>query len=596
MKNIIFRIKSIKFKTKLIISYILLLTISVLVFEVHYYTSSLNFTSELTTKNTYEIIKSKNNILDIKLSKIEENSLALIRNSELFEIFNDINTNKSNVLSMDRKVTRIINDNFSLINYVYGAQIATSYFIFGNNFTMLDGESYVKSKLYRDTVNLNGKMNWEPTYNYLSMFGHDELKEFDFEVQNVFSASRVINSFYIDESLLKVLDDSVEKPILTIYFKEDFIDEIFRDSIPIKGAKYYIIDSRGNIVSDNDKELIGSTYEPDWLDEVFAKKTGTMNINNTLICFDQSTVTDWMTVAEIPTAEIASTFVPSIVYSIITLSTIFIITAIVLSLVISAMITRPINRLTKAMKNMAKGDFRGIVPIDSADEFGYLVLKFNEMREQIENLIEENYAVKIREKETQIMALNLQLNPHFLYNTLNIINWMAIKEGNDKISDIIMNLCHMLVYTVKNKQDMVSFKDDLHWLQCYVFIMSARYTDKFSVEYNIAEELNLTKVPKLFLQPFVENAIIHGFEDIVQGGRIKIEGLSKDGISCFRVIDNGKGMSTDTVSYTGQRTSDSIGISNVDQRIKLLFGSEYGVNITSVIGSGTQVEITLPLI
>lgn len=596
MKNIIFRIKSIKFKTKLIISYILLLTISVLVFEVHYYTSSLNFTSELTTKNTYEIIKSKNNILDIKLSKIEENSLALIRNSELFEIFNDINTNKSNVLSMDRKVTRIINDNFSLINYVYGAQIATSYFIFGNNFTMLDGESYVKSKLYRDTVNLNGKMNWEPTYNYLSMFGHDELKEFDFEVQNVFSASRVINSFYIDESLLKVLDDSVEKPILTIYFKEDFIDEIFRDSIPIKGAKYYIIDSRGNIVSDNDKELIGSTYEPDWLDEVFAKKTGTMNINNTLICFDQSTVTDWMTVAEIPTAEIASTFVPLIVYSIITLSTIFIITAIVLSLVISAMITRPINRLTKAMKNMAKGDFRGIVPIDSADEFGYLVLKFNEMREQIENLIEENYAVKIREKETQIMALNLQLNPHFLYNTLNIINWMAIKEGNDKISDIIMNLCHMLVYTVKNKQDMVSFKDDLHWLQCYVFIMSARYTDKFSVEYNIAEELNLTKVPKLFLQPFVENAIIHGFEDIVQGGRIKIEGLSKDGISCFRVIDNGKGMSTDTVSYTGQRTSDSIGISNVDQRIKLLFGSEYGVNITSVIGSGTQVEITLPLI
>ncbi|WP_027629437.1 cache domain-containing sensor histidine kinase [Ruminiclostridium cellobioparum] len=596
MKNIIFRIKSIKFKTKLIISYILLLTISVLVFEVHYYTSSLNFTSELTTKNTYEIIKSKNNILDIKLSKIEENSLALIRNSELFEIFNDINTNKSNVLSMDRKVTRIINDNFSLINYVYGAQIATSYFIFGNNFTMLDGESYVKSKLYRDTVNLNGKMNWEPTYNYLSMFGHDELKEFDFEVQNVFSASRVINSFYIDESLLKVLDDSVEKPILTIYFKEDFIDEIFRDSIPIKGAKYYIIDSRGNIVSDNDKELIGSTYEPEWLDEVFAKKTGTMNINNTLICFDQSTVTDWMTVAEIPTAEIASTFVPSIVYSIITLSTIFIITAIVLSLVISAMITRPINRLTKAMKNMAKGDFRGIVPIDSADEFGYLVLKFNEMREQIENLIEENYAVKIREKETQIMALNLQLNPHFLYNTLNIINWMAIKEGNDKISDIIMNLCHMLVYTVKNKQDMVSFKDDLHWLQCYVFIMSARYTDKFSVEYNIAEELNLTKVPKLFLQPFVENAIIHGFEDIVQGGRIKIEGLSKDGISCFRVIDNGKGMSTDTVSYAGQRTSDSIGISNVDQRIKLLFGSEYGVNITSVIGSGTQVEITLPLI
>ncbi|MDF2986208.1 MAG: hypothetical protein K0R50_1718 [Eubacterium sp.] len=597
MSKILFMIKSMKFKTKLIISYIFLLNISVVVFGIQYYSSSLKYTSDLTLKNAYEIIKSKNDILDMKLTKIEDNSLSLIRNSELFEIFNDINDNKGDVIALDRKVTRIIDDNFSLIDYVYAAQIATSYFIFGNNFTMLDGENYVNSELYKNTVKLNGKMNWEPTYNFLTMFGHEKYKDLHFDVQNVFSASRVINSFYINQNLFKVLDDSIERPILTIYFKEDVIGDIFSNCIPLKGAKYYIIDKKGNIISHTDKTLVGSKYKPDWLDRIFTNETGTMNIDKeNLICYDKSEVTNWMTVVEIPTTELAGTFIPSIFYSIVSISIIFVSVAIFLSLFISSMITRPIKKLILAMKNMGKGDFGSIVTIDSADEFGYLVYKFNEMREQIENLIEENYAVKIREKETQIVALNLQMNPHFLYNTLNIINWMAIKEGNDKISEIIMNLSNMLVYTVKNKQDIVEFKDDLHWLECYIFIMSVRYENKFTVEYSIEESLYTTKVPKLFLQPFVENAIIHGFEDIMENGKIMIEGLIKDRKRCFIVYDNGKGMDASNIMKQKVKTSDSIGINNVDSRIKLLFGDEYGVNITSETGHGTRIEIILPLI
>lgn len=597
MKNIIFMIKSMKFKTKLILSYIFLLTISVVVLGIQNYSSSLKYTSDLTSKNAYEIIKSKNDILDMKLSKIEDNSLALVRNSELFGIFNDIKSNKRDVLDMDRKVTRIIDNNFSLIDYVYAAQIATTYFIFGNNFTMLEGDNYVNSKLYKDTVKLNGKMNWEPTYNFLTMFGHEEYKNLHFDVQDVFSASRVINSFYINGNIFNVLDNKVEKPILTIYFKENLMDDIFNNCIPLNGAKYYIIDNKGNIVSHSDKNLVGSKYTPVWLDTIFNNMTGTMNIDKrTLICYDISEVTNWMTVVEIPTSELAGTFIPSIIYSIVSISIIFIIVAIFLSLFISSMITRPIKKLIMAMKNMGKGDFRSIVTIDATDEFGYLVHKFNEMREQIENLIEENYSGKIREKETQIMALNLQLNPHFLYNTLNIINWMAIKEGNHKISDIIMNLSNMLVYTVKNKQDIVEFKDDLHWLECYIFIMLARYANKFTVEYNIQESLYTTKVPKLFLQPFVENAIIHGLEDFSEGGKIKVEGFIKNGKRYFKVCDNGKGMNRSDIIYQNVKTSDSIGISNVDQRIKLLFGNEYGVNITSEIGQGTEIEISLPLL
>ncbi|AUS98486.1 hypothetical protein CDQ84_09610 [Clostridium thermosuccinogenes] len=587
------------FRTKLLISNILLIVIPVIFISAQNYNSSLKVVSDMAAKNAYQIIKNKNEILDSKLIKVQESSLALMQDKELFELFNNVEEHKKNILSMDRKIGRIINNYFAFTDYVYAVQMATSYYIFGSNFNMLVGSEFVKSDLYKRVVNEGGKMFWVPTYDFVYMFEHKNMGTANFDVRNVFSAARLFNIFCFDNGVFSILNPTVERPVLIIHFKEDIIRDVFQDSIPIKDTVFYMIDASGNVVSHIDQALVGKQMQPEWLSQALKNKTGSIVVgsegNKKIVCYDTSGITGWIAVAEIPMKELTRSIVPSMIYSILSVSAFFIGLALLLAFVISQMITKPIERLTAGMKRIGNGNFDMYIPVERKDELGYLTAKFNDMNHQIKTLIEENYAVKLREKETEIMALNLQMNPHFLYNTLNIINWMAIEDGNKNISDMLINLCDMLVYTVRNKQDIVNFEDDLKWLQCYLFIMSVRYENKFKVEFDIEPEIYLTKVPKLFLQPFVENAIIHGFERMESEGLIRIRGYIDNCTRHFQIEDNGKGMDTAVLMDKRDENNTSIGISNVDRRIKLLFGQEYGVKIASDPGHGTLVNIILPL-
>jgi two-component system, sensor histidine kinase YesM len=171
---------------------------------------------------------------------------------------------------------------------------------------------------------------------------------------------------------------------------------------------------------------------------------------------------------------------------------------------------------------------------------------------------------------------------------------MAIENNQSEISKMIMSLSTMLQYTMRNTTEMVKFKDDLDWLKSYVFIMKNRYEDVFGVEYQFDEKLYDTMVPKLFLQPIVENAIIHGFETVETGGYLKITGSIENGIRNFVVEDNGKGMTPEKNLKVMKSDENSIGIKNIDKRVKLLFGEEYGLHIESQEGKGTKVCIMIP--
>ncbi|UJF35481.1 sensor histidine kinase [Paenibacillus hexagrammi] len=201
----------------------------------------------------------------------------------------------------------------------------------------------------------------------------------------------------------------------------------------------------------------------------------------------------------------------------------------------------------------------------------------------------------LREKEAEIMALNLQLNPHFLYNTLNIINWMAIEKDQKAISRMIVSLSTMLQYTVNNKQEIVRLKDDLEWLKGYTHIMEIRFEGIFRFRFEVDDLPGDCKVPKLFLQPIIENAIIHGFDHEQKEGIIIIRGEIDGNDLVFKVIDNGKGMRSDKVAGLLSPHSKGIGIKNVEQRIIILYGSNYRLHIQSREGIGTEVTVRIPL-
>jgi len=601
--RVIKRIKNwfadLKLRTKLFISFSLIIVIPISLLGLIYFNNSSKVISELARKNVLEIVLKNNQIIDAKLSRIEETTLSVVNDSDLFRTFSGVNDlNNMNIIDMDRQVSKVLSKYFSSSRDIYSTLLATSYYTFGNNNVYISSENYKESKIYSDAVKAKGSMIWEPTYDFTLMYNNPELR-LNSDVKYIFSAARVVNGYYLDNFILNVLDTSIERPTLIINFHETVLSDVYNNSVPIKGTKYLIVTKTGNVVSSTDKGELSKVMDFPWLKEAVVRGSGSYTFSSGnkkyIACFDTSAVTGWVSAAVIPYDELMSDITPAIkTYTVLIIGVFFII-SIPLVYLLSRLIFSPISKLLVAMKKMGTGNFETKIPVTRKDELGYFVEKFNQLNDKIRYLIEENYEVKLREKETEIMALNLQMDPHFLYNTLNLINWMAIEAKQEKISNIIMELSNMLVYTLRHKADISTFKEDFEWLKGYLHIISCRFDDKFCVEIDIDPELDMTYVPKLFLQPFVENAIIHGFEYVEDDCIIRITGRIEGTSAVFSIEDNGTGMSEEKIEEIMNMETSSIGVKNVDKRIKLLYGGEYGVKIQSQLGRGTKVDIRIPI-
>lgn len=247
------------------------------------------------------------------------------------------------------------------------------------------------------------------------------------------------------------------------------------------------------------------------------------------------------------------------------------------------------------MRSVGEGDFQTRVDVVSNDEFGILTQRFNRMNDRIHLLVTENYETKLKEKEAEIQALNMQMHPHFLYNTLNVMNWTAIENDQQELSKMLVCLSNMLHYTSRKTWGAVPLSEEMNWMNNYFYIMSIRFEDKFTVEYDMDPRLFEYDVPRLLFQPFVENAILHGFDQTESGGIIGIRGWINGRTRHYEVADNGRGMSQATVNAILHQKASSVGIKNTIDRIQMTYGGEYGISIFSSPGKGTKVAITLPL-
>jgi len=589
-----------RFRKKLIVSYILLISIPFGILTYKYFTVTMKVLSTLASQNVYEIVKQNNHIIDSKLYKIEEDSLNMITDKVLYKEVKDGKTDTGYMLlQMDNNLTSIINNYLREDSDYYSANIITSYYTFGKSNIYIPYENFNKTDIYSKAMKSNGAIQWIPTYDFIKMFGMDYLDKVNFDFKYMFSAVRMLNCSYIDNGTPMSLDKSIERPILIVNFKEDLYRKAFKN-IPIKGAYYLVADQNGYIISHSDINKVATYEKSDWLNELIKKRSGSsvVNINGKrmIVCYDTSSVTGWISIVVISPERLISDIVPVIKSYTTKLTLIIILISMIFAYIISGSITKPLKKLLEAMKKTGEGNFDTKIQVNSGGggEIGYLINKFNNMNGKIEVLIEENYMTKIREKETEIMALNIQLNPHFLYNSLNIINWMAIENKQKEISKLIVSLSSMLQYTAHNNSEMENFEDDLEWLKNYICIMTYRFEGKFTVNYDIDIKILEHKVPKLFLQPFVENSIIHGFENMESGGIIKISGFIDKNKIIFCVEDNGIGMNDKEIYTEIKSKKQSIGIKNVNRRIKLIFGDEYGVTIESEYSKGTKVIVTLP--
>lgn len=267
-------------------------------------------------------------------------------------------------------------------------------------------------------------------------------------------------------------------------------------------------------------------------------------------------------------------------------------------------INRSVDEVMCGIRRVQGGDMDTQVRVVCRDEIGRIAENFNQMTVQVKNLIKEVKSATDRQKNAEIRALEAQINPHFLYNTLDSINWMAIEKEEYEISRMIRNLGIILRYSVDKSNSIVEIRMVEEWLERYISLHQMRFEHVFSYQIYVEEEARDKKIHKLLLQPFVENAVLHGLKDKEGGGLLYVDiGLSEDGETLHIIIeDNGKGMSRELQEHYNdleKAVADdgrSIGLHNVFSRIRMYYGERASWNIKSIEGMGMVITIKVPVI
>lgn len=271
------------------------------------------------------------------------------------------------------------------------------------------------------------------------------------------------------------------------------------------------------------------------------------------------------------------------------------------SFYLSNLITRPIKKLMKNMTLVQQGRFINLPDVKSNDEIGLLSVRFEQMSAELNQLVERIYQEQEEKTEAEIRALQAQINPHFLYNTLNSVKWIASMQRANKIVEMTEALISMLRYSSKNENRLVPIHEELDNIKHYITIQKVRYFNKIVVYYEIDESLIDFSILKLSIQPLVENAIFHGVADLDEEGCITITvDPCGDNDIAITVSDNGKGMDEEKAIRLNQQLigvedgTGGIGVSNVHRRIRRVFGTGYGITFSSKAGGGSSFTIRIP--
>lgn len=272
----------------------------------------------------------------------------------------------------------------------------------------------------------------------------------------------------------------------------------------------------------------------------------------------------------------------------------------VITRVVIGVLMKRLRLLVAAMRQAGGGDLSVVVPVPAMDEFGELASSFNAMLRRIQGLIDTLYKTELMEKRAELAALEAQINPHFLYNSLSAITWAARRERNGEIEAVSLALSRFYRMMLNRGQSQIRVGDELDMLKAYLTVQAMRFRDRYKIAYEIEEGIENYSMPRVVLQPLVENALKHGLESRRGGGTVTVAAWTEDGRLNFQVRDDGVGIKADLLARINEgKVEGSAGsgyaIKNIDERIKLAYGSAYGLFVSSEEGIGTTVTVSLPL-
>lgn len=394
---------------------------------------------------------------------------------------------------------------------------------------------------------------------------------------------------------------------LKLTFKKSLISDIINKINSVPNTISYIINSEGVVICSSEEENKNIEYITD-INEIqdFANinnSFSTTKVDNTKLYLKSSSIdkTDWYLVTLIPESSIISAINSQRIYLFI-LVVICGGTSIGLAFYFVNYINKRLNKVVKGMHYVQSGDFSHYIDHNDNDELGELIDSYNYMIGKMSILIDEQYKLGKSVKNAELKALQSQINPHFLYNTLDMINWMSYKKMNTEISYAVKNLAKFYKLSLNKGKDLVTIKDELQHATLFVNIQNMRYNNRISLKINVDYNINDYLIPKITLQPIIENSINYGILGKGEGaGSISILGYSMNSDVILRISDDGIGMTEDRLkelidSKHITSKGSGYGLKNINKRIKLLYGDNYGLSFESVYNYGTTVIIKIPTI
>lgn len=354
----------------------------------------------------------------------------------------------------------------------------------------------------------------------------------------------------------------------------------------------YITDQDGKLVFEESR-FSGKNQNYDLTYSEFLEQRDRGSTDYIILC-EQSNTTGWTVWLYQPVGLAGEAMRPIGVMAGVTIL-ICIFAAVLAYFITSGMVSSRIERLTHFMQEVQEGSMDMQMESDDRDEIGMLYRGFGSMMKRIRTLINEVYLSKITLKEAELKALQAQINPHFLYNTLSLINWKALAAGEEDISRMTLALSTFYRTALNRGRNVLQVETELSNTRAYLEIQSMLHDGDFDYEIEAQTEILQCESLNLILQPLVENAIHHGIEEKTDGrGKITVRGWKEDNCVWFMVEDNGVGMEQEVADKILTMESKGYGVRNVDERIRLCYGEKYAMKVESVVGKGTKMTIHFP--
>lgn len=407
----------------------------------------------------------------------------------------------------------------------------------------------------------------------------------------------------VSRGIRNFASDGNKEGIFFIDLNYSAISELCDQNSIGKQGYVFILDGDGNVVYHPQQQQLYNELQTENIAVVLEAETDTVitgeDSEERLYTISRSEKTGWTVVGCVYVEELlAESSKAQSVYVVMAFALVAV--SLILSSVISKKITRPLQRLKNAMAKVQEGDFdKAGIEVETENEIGSLTSSFNVMTEKIQELMQENVREQKEKRKSELKALQSQINPHFLYNTLDSIIWMAEGKKNEEVVLMTASLARLLRQSISNEEEVVPIWQEVEYVKSYLTIQKMRYKDKLEFEIEVAPSIRYINIIKLVLQPLIENAIYHGLKYKENKGMLHVYGYERGKDAVIEIIDNGVGMSKETLEHIFEKHkvnyhSNGVGVYNVQQRLQLYYGKDYGISYESMLGVGTTVTIVIP--